>query len=335
MGGYKPNIMDYLIHLLSCILIGTVMISPILAEPTSATSATATIGIVNINPVIDSNSYEINIETMQREMVYKYSKAEGVSSSLLRSDANIPYIYTGEYLRFKVDVSDDNGKSDLEYGNVEFILVKADGDSDQIVIDAKYEPKTDANATTLTYYTNWNVVDSAYGLYNITIKAKDKHNMCANNGAPIYMGQIFLNPMMEVNIVENGNESPKAFKCITFKNAKPGAKNVPANENPISIQNMDPDNVGMKLRITASATIMKNLEDEGIIPTDRLMIRIISANGKPTDKVIGFDDNKILIWNALKPGTNNVLKMNILLDVPLPLPSGSYNSTITIYASGL
>jgi hypothetical protein len=334
MGKYNPNIMNYLIHLISCVLIGTVMLSSVSAEPTSSTSATANIGIINIPPVIDSGSYGMDIETMQKDIVYRYSKDGGVSSNLLRSDAKIPYIYTGECLKFKVDVSDDNGKSDLESGNVEFTLIKADN-SDKIVINAKYEPKTDANATTLTFYTNWNVIDNAYGLYNITIKAKDNHNMCANNGTSIYMGQIFLNPMMEVNITENGNGSPKAFKCITFGNAKPGTKNVPANENPISVQNIDPDNVGMKLEITASATIMENSEDEGVIPTNKLKIKVMTANGKPTDKVIGFDSDKVLVWNSLKPGMDNALKMKILLDVPLPLPSGSYKSTITIYASGL
>ena len=336
--GPSCDLVRWLMALLACIVVGSCMVSSTYALSTGSAGGSTSASVNNCAPIINCSSYSMNITTLQGFLVYEYSQTGGVTPSLFRSNALVPYAFTGEGITFEVNVSDLNGESDLVGGDVMVILVDASNPYSTMSIHMGFDDATqgDADTTSLRYHTQW-TVPNVYGLYNVTIYAHDKNgaNAVPNN---IYKGQIFLNPMVGINITGNNTGTPTPFTGLSFGSVNPGQKNVPANENKITIHNTDPDNVGMQLAVAASATSLNSINAGQLIPASCLHANITKANGNPFIPPIyrQFQNNaRILLWQPLKPCMANALEMDVYLDVPSPLAPGSYSGSMSIYGLGL
>jgi len=327
-----------LVALMACIVVGACMISPTYALSTGSSGGSTSANVVNCAPTINCSSYSMNITTLQGFLVYNYSQMGGVTPGLFRSNATIPYAFTGEGVTFEVNISDSNGEADIVGGDVEVILVDASNLFNTIHIPMGFDDATQGDNDTLSlrYHAQW-TVPNVYGLYNVTIYAHDKNgaNAVPNN---VYKGQIFFNPMVGINITGNNTGTPTPFTGLSFGSVTPGQKNVPANENRITIHNTDPDNVGMQLAVAASATSLSSNNAGQMIPASCLHANITKANNNTFTPALyrQFQHNaRILLWQPLKPCSTNALEMDVFLDVPSPLAPGSYTGSMSIYGLGL
>ncbi len=305
---------------------------------TSHTSAT----VNNLPPVVNCSSYELLIKTVQGAKVYEYKNTSGVTPNLLRSDALEAYAYTGEGVTFYVNVSDPNGEQDLQTNGagVDFLLVPhgQSPSNPTYVIHAGFDSTTsgDADLTTLKFYAQWTVPAGAHGDFDVYVEARDKHGACTG---PIYKGKVFLNPMIGMNVTKDNDATPTPFTGLSFGNVNPGDTNVSADENVVTIHNIDPDGVGTKIAVLASATSLTQAGGTGIIPAENIKAHLLKANGAPVPAwmtPVTLQNNvKVLLWKPLKPCNANALEVNFTLDVPTALPSGCYGGSITFYGLGL
>jgi len=311
-------------------------VAPVFGATTS-TSTTTTTTVKNVAPHIYDNTFGMQIKTVENWLVY--SEYGGVVNTLLfRGDALVPYAYAGEGVTFYVTIGDDNGEGDLDGAQVFFILDK-DGNlattTDQITIIAGYDSSTvgDGDPYNLTFFAEYTVDSSAYGKYFIYVKAADEYGIAADN-SPVCVGEIFLNPAVGIDVVADATGNRTALSGINFGSVVPGETDVPAEENVIGITNTDPDAVGMKILVAASATSLSG--PGGAIPAENIEAELLKANNQTVSGTITMSNAaQVTLWEALKPGVDNELEFNLTLDVPSPLISGSYSGTMTFYALGL
>ncbi|AIJ06092.1 hypothetical protein JH146_1250 [Methanocaldococcus bathoardescens] len=307
--------------------------------------------VCNYPPEIDCNSYELKITTLQGWKVYEYKNTTGVTPKLLRSDALMAYAYTGEGVTFYINVSDPNGVQDLQAmgAGVDFLLVPQGGNpkNPTYTIPAGFDPST-TTSTGATFYAQWTVPAGAYGCFDVYVKARDGkhghgHGKCTR---PVLKGKIFLNPMVGIEITKDndrfepknndGNANYAQFTGLCFGKTTPGATNVSAKENVVTIHNIDPDNVGTQMAVFVSATSMTQSKGTGIIPAENIKAHVIKANNVAQSYSVHLQNNaRVLLWQPLKPCDTNALEVNFTLDVPTPLPSGHYKGSIAFYGLGL
>ncbi|ADC70208.1 conserved hypothetical protein [Methanocaldococcus sp. FS406-22] len=333
------NATKYMLSLLLSIIMGVAVMGSAFAISTSSGTGYTSATVANLNPIINCSSYELVIKTVEGLKVYEYKNTTGVTPNLLRSDALEAYAYTGEGVTFYVNVSDPNGEQDLQTNGagVDFLLVPQGGSpaNPTYTIHAGFDPATsgDDDLTTLTFYAQWTVPAGAHGCFDVYVKARDKHGACTG---PIYKGKIFLNPMIGMNVTKDNDASPAPFTGLSFGNVNPGDTNVPANENVVTIHNIDPDGVGTKIAVFVSATSLTQAGGTGIIPAENIKAHLLKANGNPISGTVTLQNNvKVLLWQPLEPCHANALEVNFTLDVPTPLPSGCYGGSVTFYGLGL
>lgn len=220
-------------------------------------------------------------------------------------DYSIPYGFTGEAIDFAIDVTDDNGASDI--ATVELIL------SDDIIIsdDDIVVPLThieDVDATTATFGATW-VVPSTSGLKHALVIATDSTGLPAINDG-IDVGSIFQNPLMGFEIKDG---SGNALTTISFAASTPGTSGVPSDQNTIQITNTDPDGVGMRIRVSVVGTAMTNGTDK--IPVSNLWADDIQLSATSVE-----------IDSAIDPRAS--ASHNFYLDYPTGLAAGTYQGTI-------
>ncbi|ACX72518.1 conserved hypothetical protein [Methanocaldococcus vulcanius M7] len=333
------NFKKYLLSLLLSVIMGIAILGSASAISTTYGTGQTTATVSNLPPVVNSSSYEMTIKTVQGVTVYEYRNTSGVAPNLLRSDAYVPYAYTGEGITFYVNVSDPNGEQDLQTNGagVDFLLVPEGQNpaNPAYVIHAGFDPTTsgDSDLSTLKFYAQWTVPAGSHGCFDVYVTARDKHGVCTG---PIYKGKVFLNPMIGINVTKDNDATPAPFTGLSFGNVTPGQQNVSAEENVVSVHNLDPDNVGTKVGVFVSATSLAQVGGTGIIPAENIEADVIKVNNATIHHEITLQNNvKILLFEPLKPGNANALEVNFTLDVPEPLPSGCYGGSITFYGIGL
>jgi len=258
----------------------------------------AKVGVTNTPPFIDSSSFTIKIASAKE--LYPVGD---------RRDAAIPYAFSGETLTLQLNVSDDNGDQGILSANAVLSDDNVIDHSDIIVELAAVESTRDGDLW-LTFTKDWDIPSSPNGLKKILIAAGDAAGLEASNNG-VLVGQVFLNPRVVCEV--SAADSPLA--SLSFESA-PGTENVYAKENPITVRNMDPDGVGMKVRVSVKGTDLANGDRTGVIPVSNMKVNGNSLTTAPQ------------LMLVIASGASNTLEFT--LDYPLPLPAGDYNGSITI-----
>ena len=220
-------------------------------------------------------------------------------------DYTIPYGFTGEPIDFTIDVTDDNGASDI--ATVELIL------SDDAYISAEdavvpLAHVVEVDATTATFGATW-IVPSTSGLKHVLVNVTDSTGLAATNNG-IEVGEIFQNPLMGFEVKDG---SGTALTTVSFAASAPGTNSVPSDQNTIQIINTDPDGVGMRIKVSVVATAMTDGTNE--IPVSNIGVDDTQLSVTPTE-----------IDSAIDPLES--ASHNFKLDYPAGLVAGTYQGGI-------
>jgi len=257
----------------------------------------SSVDVNNSAPSIDAPSFSMKI--FLDEEVYPTG---------VRGGAIIPYAFQGEALKFNVSVSDDNGDQDIQSASI--VLSEddvLDGDDLTVPLEA-VEAERDGDSR-LAFRASW-IVSSAHGLKKILVTSMDANGSEATNNGVI-VGEVFLNPTVHYEVKSGG----EALASVSFE-GEAGDVNVNARENPITISNMDPDKVGIKIRVHVWGTDLTNKNGEGVIPISNMKANGIKLSAEP--QLLFLVDS------------GNTETLEFTLDFPIPLPAGSYKGTVKI-----
>lgn len=259
----------------------------------------------NVPPHIDNASF--NMEIIAEKEVYPTGE---------RANATIPFAFTGENITFTIDVTDNNGEEDIAAVTIFLSEDETVNESDiSISLDAAESTKN--GDTRLTFTKSWNVPAFVYGRKNIFITVNDSGGLPSDNNE-IKIGELFINPMIGFEIV---NSTGGDVESIQFAESPPGTTNVSAQDL-IRIKNIDPDSVGMKLKVLIKGTDLVNMNGTGSISISNMKI-----DGKSMSTALQVIDE------CLAPGESK--KHVFSLDYPLPLPAGHYVGTVTFEIKAL
>jgi len=206
---------------------------------------------------------------------------------------------------FTIDVTDDNGASDI--ATVELVL----SDDASISADDTVVPLThvvDLDATTATFGATW-IVPATSGLKHVLVNVTDSTGLAATNNG-IEVGEIFQNPLMGFEVKDG---SGTALTTVSFAASAPGTNSVPSDQNTIQITNTDPDSVGMRIKVSVVGTAMTNGANE--IPVSNIWV-----DGTPLSVTLTEIDSAI---NPLALASHN-----FKLDYPAGLVAGTYQGDI-------
>ncbi len=258
----------------------------------------SSVDVNNSAPFIDAHSFSMKI--FLEEEVYPTG---------VRGGARIPYAFQGEALKFNVSVSDDNGDQDIQSASI--VLSEDDTpDGDDLTVPLKaVEDERDGDSR-LAFRASWMVSSSAQGLKKILVTSMDANGSEATNNGVI-VGEVFLNPTVHYEI-KSGDE---ALASVSFEGGA-GDVNVNARENPITINNTDPDKVGIKIRVRVWGTDLTNKNGEGVIPISNMKANGMKMSSEPQ------------LLFVVDSGNTETLEFT--LDFPIPLPAGSYKGTVKI-----
>ena len=129
-----------------------------------------------------------------------------------------------------------------------------------------------------------------------------------NNG--IKVGEIFQNPLMGFEVKDG---SGTALTTVSFAASAPETNNVPSDQNTIQIVNTDPDNVGMRIKVSVVGTAMTNGTNE--IPVSNLGVDDDPLSTTPTE-----------IDSSIDP--LSATSHNFYLNYPAGLAAGTYQGGI-------
>jgi hypothetical protein len=219
-------------------------------------------------------------------------------SSFFLSDTTV---YTGESVESAVDVSDDNGATDVLLVTV--VLSDDDSVSDDD-ISIQLDKNADVDAATSTFGKVW-TAEGEMGPKNILITAKDSGGLSASNNG-VQVGTIELNPMIGFE-VKDGTGS--GLTTISFPASPPGTVDVPSNQNSIQITNVG----GTAIKVYIHGTDM-------ISGTETMPISNMKVDGTP------MTTTPQIIANNIEPGASS--SHNIFLDCPAVIPAGTYQGTV-------
>jgi len=300
-----------------------------------------------VQPHIEDGTFSMKIKTINDVEVYPTG---------LRFDCNIPYAFDGEALELWINVSDPNGEQDLVTGNAEvkFYLFK-DNNTDQPPIEIKAgvvaSSLADSDNDTATFYASYTVPKASIvkGDYYIYVYACDSGSLEADN-ANVYSAalrenlyytgvHVFLNPTVAYSI---------NVSSIQFGQVGPGDVDVPSLNNTVGITNADPDNVGMKIGVGLALTPLVKAGSDWKIDPSNIDVDTVAMNGTAlhTEISAGAPDetasldyeptlaNSEVVLNPYLVKSGMSISVNFFLDVPMPLASGDYTGTLTIYAHG-
>lgn len=260
----------------------------------------------NVPPSIDDTSFGMKI-IAEKEV---YPSGE-------RASATIPFAFTGEDIVFTIDITDDNGEEDI-IGAVTIFLSDDDSvDGGDISVSTEAVESTKDGDVRLTVTKTWNVPAFEYGEKNILITAVDSGGLSATNSG-IKVGAVFINPQVGFEITSTTGD----VGSIQFAEYPPGTTDVSAYQNPIQIKNIDPDGVGMKIKVLVQGDNLGNLNVTGTIPIVNMKV-----DSMPMSTALQTVDE------SLAPGASNTHEFS--LDYPVPLPAGSYVGTVTFEIEAL
>jgi len=227
----------------------------------------------------------------------------------VRSNALIPYAFSGEKLSFTVSIFVENNSQTPISTSV--VLSQDDSiDDSDVFVELDIVGSSSDDNSSFNFAKEWTVPPSEYGLKKIFIITKLEGNVeVLNNGAPV--GEVFLNPEVLWEVTSNGS----LVLSLNFE-ASPGSENVQAKENPITVTNLDPSGVGTKLKVFVTGTDLRNNDETAFIPI---------SNMKVNEKNLSSTPQLIFVVDAGSSAT-----LEFVLDYPTPLPDGVYGGTITI-----
>ncbi|MHC1575232.1 MAG: hypothetical protein ACXQTY_05460 [Candidatus Methanogasteraceae archaeon] len=236
-------------------------------------------------PVINATSYNITL---------------GITR-----DCITPYGFTGEPIDVTIDVTDDNGASDI--ATVELILSEdVSISADDTVVPLTHVVEVDA--TTATFGATW-IVPSTSGLKHVLVNATDSTGLSATNKG-IEVGEIFQNPLMGFEVKDG---SGTALTTVSFAASAPGTNSVASDQNTIQITNTDPDGVGMRIKVSVVGTAMTSGANE--IPVSNIRVDDTQLSVTPTE-----------IDSTIDPLA--LASHNFKLDYPAGLVAGTYQGGI-------
>ncbi|MEM3737478.1 MAG: hypothetical protein QXJ75_05290 [Candidatus Bathyarchaeia archaeon] len=228
----------------------------------------------------------------------------------LRSEAKMPYTFYGETVKFKVNITDEDGISDIDFDGAAKVILSSDEviSLDDFALALNLSEIVDA--TCGNFEGEWSV-PADYGLFNIFIVAFDSDLTPADN-CGVKVGGIFLNPRVMESV-----SSPS----LSFGSVVAGNENVSAAQNPFIVTNMDPDNVGMKIDIFIYGTDLSHEFLDAKIPVSN--IRVEGGSGGVI--YLSAVPQKI---DTLSSGASG--SYCFYLDAPPSMPAGDYNGKVTI-----
>lgn len=262
----------------------------------------------NVPPTIDETSFAMKI--IAENEVYPAGD---------RANAAIPFAFTGDDIVFTIDVTDDNGEEDILSGAVTIFLSEdefVDGGDISVSLEAVESTKDGDVRLTLTK--TWNVPSSEYGKKNILVTAEDSGGLPATNNEIKVGKEVFINPQIGFEITSSTGD----VGYIQFAENPPGTTDVSAYQNPIQIENIDPDNVGMRIKVLVQGDDLANQDRTGSVP-----IANMKVDGTPMSTALQTIDG------SLAPGESSTHAFS--LDYPVPLPAGNYIGTVTFEIEAL
>jgi len=219
----------------------------------------------------------------------------GYNFDVHRTYPKIPYSFTGESITFNIDVNDNNGADDIRSASI--VLSEDDAVSpDDITIEL--DNSFNVNETCKEYTGTYTVKSSDYGLRYIIAVVEDLEGSKAEK----LVGKVFLNPKIGVEIPN--------LTTIDFGVGKPGE----ISNATVTIKNVDPDGVGLKLDVYIKPDSLTN--GYYTIPPEYIKCNGITLN-------TNFE--KIA---TIAP--NETLTLNLELIRPIPLPAGKYTGNLEI-----
>jgi len=298
-----------IVALVTCVVIMLTLVSAETYNVTGRDTADVTFQseaiASNVPPHIDNASF--SMEIIAEKEVYPTGE---------RANATIPFAFTGENITFTIDVIDNNGEEDIAAVTIFLSEDETVNESDiSISLDAVESTKN--GDTRLTFTKSWNVPAFVYGRKNIFITVNDSGGLPSDNNE-IKIGELFINPMIGFEIV---NSTGGDVESIQFAEGPPGTTNVSA-QSLIQIKNIDPDSVGMKLKVLIKGTDLVNMNGTGSISISNMKV-----DGKSMSTALQVIDE------CLAPGESKTHMFS--LDYPLPLPAGRYVGTVTFEIKAL
>lgn len=270
--------------ILAIVVALTASVAAGMPNETYSVSTDAICLMATAEPVINATSYNITL---------------GITR-----DCITPYGFTGEPIDFTIDVTDDNGASDIA---VELVLSEdASISADDTVVPLTHV--VDVDATTATFGATW-IVPSTSGLKHVLVNATDSTGLSATNNG-IEVGEIFQNPLMGFEVKDG---SGTALTTVSFAASAPGTNSVASDQNTIQIINTDPDGVGMRIKVSVVATAMTDGTNE--IPVSNIGVDDTQLSVTPTE-----------IDSAIDPLA--LASHNFKLDYPAELVAGTYQGGI-------
>jgi hypothetical protein len=264
-----------------------------------------------VPPSIDDASFGMKI--IAEEEVYPAGD---------RAAATIPFAFTGEDIVFTIDVTDDNGEEDIADGITIYLSDDESVDAGDISIPMDAVESTQNGDVRLTVTKTWNVLAYEYGKKNILVTTEDSGGSSADNNG-IKVGAVFINPQIGFEITSgNSTKEDNGSVRVQFAECPPGTTDVSAYQNPLRIRNIDPDGVGMRIKVLVQGNDLANQDRTGSIS-----IANMNVDGTPMSTALQTIDE------SLAPGISNTHEFS--LDYPVPLPAGNYIGTVTFEIEAL
>ncbi len=244
------------------------------------------VGTTNAKPLSITGKSNLKV-SLNSTCESKNVKPTVQNVQVIAHKGKVMFAFTGEKIIFKVEANDMNGGKDIS--SVHAIIYNT---NDTKTVNLKI---VEVGKCKVVSEGSYLVKSKDYGKYILKIKVVDAHGLESEKT----VGSLFLNPAVGVNIVP---------ESIDFGKGAPGE----TSTKKVTIENLDPDNVGMSLKLLIKANRFVN-ENESFSP------EYLSCNGK------ALSNNYIEI---VEIPSKSKIDVSFELKRPIPLPVGNYTGNI-------
>jgi hypothetical protein len=299
-----------LITLLLVALLALFPVAPLMAAEEGEGEPVGSGGTIeNVAPVIEEDSLVVQIVD-DEGIAWGWSASGGHDSG----DRTMPYILKGEQLYFELEVSDDNGETDLSAMVVKMNLGPDISFNGSLV--STIDPDTGSYSGNLT------ADDSvATGKYDITIDVTDPADATDAYDPSIYEPEVdILKPTLSLLVDKT---------TVLFPESRPGDQGIASGDNPISLTPqavIGDEHIPVVFSLSHTGVDMVN--GDNVIPasaivwslTDNITSNSLSSSIKQT------------IVSGFQEGTT--IQVYYWLNVPTPMATGDYTGRINYFFRG-
>lgn len=303
------------LYVMSLVPLIVSLLALVLATPAYASyqagggTADSSSQVNNLPPVIDKNSLLVQIVD---EGGVAWQWQNGTKSG----DRAAPYIFEGEKVNVELDISDANGKTDLDSMNVK-VSMGPDVIFRCSCVSTIIDP---ANMVSKGHYRGTLTIDGnvAQGKYNIAISATDAGGASDAYDPKIYQDtvDILVKPKLTLEM---------SSSSIAFPSADPGQLNVVASQNPIVLKPqavIGDEHIPVVFSLLQTSMAMQSVSGDNTIPITKTTW---SLSNQPAGAT-ALSGSQQTIASSVKEG--DTVQVYYWLNLPFGQAAGQYKGKI-------